>query len=146
MGVSVSETKPDTSTAAVMTTANSWRSRPMTPPMNSTGMKTAASERVIDRMVNPISLAPISAASRQLLTEARQEGADRVDDLDAVRAGLALDCEDHGALVVVPAGDLVGLHAVDHAPELLEPHRRAVAVRHDQRPEGLGILQLAGRH
>jgi hypothetical protein len=39
----------------------------MTPPMNSTGMKTAASERVIDRIVNPISLAPISAASRRLL-------------------------------------------------------------------------------
>ncbi len=39
----------------------------MTPPMNSTGMKTAASERVIDMIVNPISLAPISAASIRLL-------------------------------------------------------------------------------
>jgi len=28
IGVKVSETKPDTRTAAVMTTANSWRSRP----------------------------------------------------------------------------------------------------------------------
>jgi hypothetical protein len=60
---------------------------------------------------------------RQLLAEARQERPDGVDDLDAVRAGLALDRQDHRALVVVPAGDLVGLHAVDDAPELLEPHR-----------------------
>ena len=35
----------------------------MIPPMNSTGMNTAASERVIERMVKPISLAPSSAAS-----------------------------------------------------------------------------------
>jgi hypothetical protein len=72
--------------------------------------------------------------------------ADRVDDLDGVGARLALDRQDHRALVVVPAGDLVGLHAVDDAPELLEPHRRAVAIGHDQRPESLGVLQLAGRH
>jgi len=63
MGVSVSDTKPDTRTAAVITTANSWRSRPTTPPMKSTGMNTAASESVIERMVKPISLAPARAAS-----------------------------------------------------------------------------------
>ena len=34
----------------------------MIPPMNSTGMNTAVSEMVIDRMVNPISRAPSSAA------------------------------------------------------------------------------------
>jgi hypothetical protein len=67
IGVRVSETRPDTSTAAVMTTANSCRRRPTTPPMNSTGMKTAASESVIDRIVKPISLAPISAASTRPL-------------------------------------------------------------------------------
>ena len=63
MGVSVSETTPETSTAAPMTTANSWRSRPTTPPMNRTGMNTAASERVIERMVKAISFDPLSAAS-----------------------------------------------------------------------------------
>ena len=67
IGVRVSETKPDTRIATVMITANSCSSRPMMPPMNSTGMKTAASERVIDTIVKPISLAPISAASRRLL-------------------------------------------------------------------------------
>jgi hypothetical protein len=33
------------------------------PPISSTGMNTATSERLIDRMVNPISPAPFSAAS-----------------------------------------------------------------------------------
>ena len=63
MGVSVRETKPDTSTAAPITTANSWSSRPTTPPMNSTGRNTAARDRVIETMVKPISRAPFSAAS-----------------------------------------------------------------------------------
>ena len=47
----------------MMVTANSCSSRPRMPPMNSTGMKTAASESVIDRMVKPISREPLSAAS-----------------------------------------------------------------------------------
>ena len=63
IGVSVSDTKPDTSTATPMVTANSCSRRPTTPPMNSTGMKTAASESVIDMMVKPISRAPVRAAS-----------------------------------------------------------------------------------
>ena len=45
-----------------MVTANSWNSRPMMPPMNSTGMNTAVSDSVIDTMVKPISRAPSSAA------------------------------------------------------------------------------------
>ena len=55
MGVRVRETKPETRMAIPMVTANSWSSRPRMPPMNSTGMKTAASESVMDRMVKPIS-------------------------------------------------------------------------------------------
>ena len=34
----------------------------MMPPMSSTGMKTAVSDSVIDKIVNPISRAPSSAA------------------------------------------------------------------------------------
>ena len=66
IGVSVSDTRPEISTAAPITTANSWSSRPTTPPMNSTGMNTAASDTVIERMVKPISRAPRSAASIRL--------------------------------------------------------------------------------
>ena len=65
MGVRVSETKPEIRIAVPMVTANSWNSLPRMPPMNSTGMNTAASERVIETMVKPISRAPSSAASRR---------------------------------------------------------------------------------
>ena len=41
--------------ATQMVTANSLKSRPRMPPMNSTGMKTAASESVMETMVKPIS-------------------------------------------------------------------------------------------
>ncbi len=62
MGVSVSDTKPDTRIATLMVTANSWNSRPSRPPISSTGMNTATSETVIERMVKPISREPSSAA------------------------------------------------------------------------------------
>jgi hypothetical protein len=62
IGVSVSDTKPDTRIAMVTVTANSRNMRPTTPPMNRTGMNTATSESVIDRMVKPISRLPRSAA------------------------------------------------------------------------------------
>ena len=62
MGVSVSDTTPETRTAMAMTAANSWSRRPTTPPMKSTGMNTAASDSVIEMMVKPISREPRSAA------------------------------------------------------------------------------------
>ena len=62
MGVRLSETTPETRIAAPMVTANSCKRRPRIPLMNKTGIKTAASERVIETMVNPISRAPLSAA------------------------------------------------------------------------------------
>ena len=49
--------------AMTTVTANSLSSRPMMPGMNSTGMKTAINEAVIDRMVKPISREPLNAAS-----------------------------------------------------------------------------------
>ena len=62
IGVSVSETNPDTRIALLIVTANSWNRRPSSPPMNSTGMNTAVSESVIERIVKPISREPSSAA------------------------------------------------------------------------------------
>ena len=64
IGVSDSETKPETRIATPIVTANSRKSRPMMPPMKRTGMNTAASEIVIDRIVKPISFDPLSAASK----------------------------------------------------------------------------------
>jgi len=46
-----------------MVTANSWNNRPMIPPMNSTGMNTAARDSVMERMVKPTSRDPANAAS-----------------------------------------------------------------------------------
>ena len=43
----------------VTTTANSRKRRPMMPPIRSNGMNTAISEIEIDRMVKPISAAPL---------------------------------------------------------------------------------------
>ena len=59
MGVRVRDTKPDTRMAAAMVTANSWSSRPRMPPMKNTGINTAARDRVMERMVKPISREPV---------------------------------------------------------------------------------------
>ena len=61
--MSVSETKPEVMIATAMVTANSRNTRPTMPPISSTGMNTAISEKVIDTMVKPISRDPFSAAS-----------------------------------------------------------------------------------
>jgi hypothetical protein len=49
--------------ATPIVTANSWKRRPTMPPMKRTGMKTAASEIVIEMIVKPISFEPRNAAS-----------------------------------------------------------------------------------
>ena len=67
-----------------------------------------------------------------------QKVLDGVDHLDGVGAGLALDGQDDGRPVVEPGGDLVVLDAVDDLAQILQAHRRAVAVGHDERPVGLG--------
>ena len=63
IGVSVSETKPETMIATAIVTANSRNTRPTMPPISSTGMNTAISEKVIEMMVKPTSRAPFRAAS-----------------------------------------------------------------------------------
>src|SRR2546430_9761566 len=55
IGVSVTDTTPEIRIATQIVTENSRKRRPSTPPMNSTGMNTAASESVIDTIVKPIS-------------------------------------------------------------------------------------------
>ncbi len=62
IGVSVSDTTPDTRIATPIVTANSWKSRPSSPPRKSTGMNTDTSDSVIERIVKPISREPFSAA------------------------------------------------------------------------------------
>ena len=63
IGVKVSAMHPETRIATVTVTANSRNSRPTMPPISSSGMNTATSERLIETMVKPISPAPLSAAS-----------------------------------------------------------------------------------
>jgi hypothetical protein len=58
IGVVVSEITSEISTAADSVTANSRNSRPTCPPMNSSGMNTATSDRLIDSTVKPTSRAP----------------------------------------------------------------------------------------
>ena len=82
---------------------------------------------------------------RHFGAEGRQQRADLVDHPDGVRSRLAVNGEHDAALVLVPGGDLVVLHAVDDAAELLQAHRRAVPVGDDDRPERLRVLQLPGR-
>jgi len=62
MGVSVTDTTPEIRMATQMVTENSRNSRPRMPPMNKTGMNTAASDKVMETMVKPISREPASAA------------------------------------------------------------------------------------
>ena len=62
IGVSVSDTAVDTAIAKASVTENSRNTRPTTPLMNSSGMKAATSEMLIEITVNPIWRAPSIAA------------------------------------------------------------------------------------
>ena len=63
MGVNVSDTTAETTTAIDTVTANSRNSRPTMPLISSSGMNTAMSEAESETMVKPISPAPLIAAS-----------------------------------------------------------------------------------
>ena len=65
IGVSVSATKPEISTAPASVSANSVNSLPVRPGVNATGANTATRVRVMATMAKPISLLPLSAASRR---------------------------------------------------------------------------------
>ena len=64
IGVIVRLTNPDIRVATMIVTENSLNTRPVIPPINTSGINTAASERVILKMVNDISLADLNVASR----------------------------------------------------------------------------------
>ena len=64
IGVSVSETNAEMRMVTPRVKANSLNSRPTTSPMKSSGIRTAMSDIVRERMVNPICFEPLRAASR----------------------------------------------------------------------------------
>ena len=66
-GVSVSDTRPDAKIEMTIVIANSRKIRPTSPDMKTSGMNTAASEIVIERIVKLISLALLSAACERVL-------------------------------------------------------------------------------
>ena len=63
IGVSVSEIRAEIRIETASVTANSRKSRPITSPMNSRGIKTAIRETVREMMVKPICFEPFRAAS-----------------------------------------------------------------------------------
>ena len=67
VGVMVSETTRDMTTATLRVTANSRNMRPTIPPIKRMGMKTATSDVLIDNTVKPISRAPSSAAANGVI-------------------------------------------------------------------------------
>ncbi len=62
IGVRVRDTTAEIMMVTASVTANSRNSRPTTPPINSSGISTAISETVSERIVKPICSAPTSAA------------------------------------------------------------------------------------
>jgi hypothetical protein len=62
IGVTVREITAEISMAKVSVQPNSCRMRPMMPPVNSSGMKAATSDRLMETIVKPICRAPASAA------------------------------------------------------------------------------------
>ena len=63
VGTSVSDTTAEMRIVIASVTANSRNSRPTTSLMNSSGISTATSEIVSEMIVNPICVAPFSAAA-----------------------------------------------------------------------------------
>ena len=66
MGVVASDTASDTMMVTDRTTANSRNNRPTMPPMSRMGMNTATSDTLMETTVEPISAAPLRAASGAL--------------------------------------------------------------------------------
>ncbi len=74
--------------------------------------------------------------------EVRQQRLDRVDHLDRVGAGFALDGQKLGGLVFEPRAGARVLHSVDGVADVLDPHRRTVAIGDDDLVEASGVEQL----
>ncbi len=63
----------------------------------------------------------------------RQQGADAIDGLDDVGAGLAEDDDQDGRLAVGEAGGANVFHRIGDVGDIGQAHRAAVLVSHDQR-------------
>ena len=100
----------------------------ITRPMVSTQRELHVADRGADRLRAVEQHVELHGAG-DLGADLRQERPDRVDDLDGVRAGLALDREHDRAVGAVPARHAVVLDAVDHAAR----RRRAGPVRRRDR-------------
>ena len=81
---------------------------------------------------------------RNFRTEDGQKAPDAIHHLNRVGAGLALDGEHDGAVVVHPGPDLVVFHVVQNFAQFLQTHRIAVAVSDDHAPVLGRIRQLTG--
>ncbi len=75
----------------------------------------------------------------------REQCFDAISHFDHVRAGLALNIQNDGALLVCPAGELCVLDAVRRIGDLLQADRRAVPIGQNQRSKRLGFVQLVVR-
>ena len=84
-------------------------------------------------------------ARRDLRLHSRDEVLHRRRNLDGVRPRLPLDREHDRARAVEPARYLVVLHVIEHVPDVPEPDRRTVPVRHDHSRERCRVLELAVR-
>jgi len=86
--------------------------------------------------------------SRHLDKEGRQEFPDRLHHLHRIGSRLTLDGQNNGAgaagLVIIPARHFVVFHTVDDLSQILETHRRTIAIGHNERTVGGGFSKLAG--
>ena len=72
----------------------------------------------------------------------RQHRLDAINRGDDVGVGLTLDREQDGTLPIVPGGQQVVLRSIEGVSDILDPHRRAVAVGDDQLIIGIWIEKL----
>ena len=135
IGVSVSETTAEIRIVTPSVTANSRNSRPTMSPMNSSGISTAISETVSERMVKPICSAPLSAASqrRVALLDVARDVLDHHDGVVDHEAGG--DGERHQRQVVQAEAEQV--HDAEGADQR-QRHRDAGNDRGRQRCAGTG--------
>ena len=79
---------------------------------------------------------------RNLRAQTRENILDGIDDFDDVGARLPLYSEDDGPFIVEPAADSGVLYTIDRRADVLNAHRRAVAIGDDHRPISFRIGQL----
>ena len=79
---------------------------------------------------------------RDRLLEFRHQSLDRVDQRDGIGAGRLLDRDPLGRFIVEKGADTHVLHRVERIADILDAHRRAVAIGNDDVAVSLGVEQL----